>query len=246
MSNTQFNFFDFLLKKIYSYNKEKCQAFHTTHEKAFPTKSLYIWEEENVLNSDAFVFYGPQFAVYFDVTGLEKGLTSYTKVETFKKNWEANMLLYNKSLNLKTFKLVNPIDFRIYKENDIEYVLYTLQHPDNELGEYIFTNQTNIDWYYNLFISEVETLLKNIKSVIHDNQNLSLGYPSLRLPDLLKNNQGCYWRYLFLWELSPEGVYSKIIGDVEKCLETFPRQGQAAKFDVLKEAESRWKSVLNI
>lgn len=250
MNDSDIDFFDFLLKKIQTFNSNKVSVFHSTYEKAFPTKSLYIWEETNILNCDGFLYYGPQFAIYFNANGLEVGLTCYSSVNSYKNSWVANQRLYKESQTYGAFNIVNPVGFdnnyEIYNLNGIDYILYKMQHPNYELGEYVMTTPDNIDNYYEVLVSHTEIILKHIKTVIDNNKELSLGYPSLRFPDILKNSQGYYWRYLHLWELSPDGVYKKLIGDVEKCLETFPRQGQVSKFDILAEAEHRWKNVLNI
>lgn len=250
MNNSDVDFFNFLLKKIQTFHRDTTDVFHSTYEKAFPTKSLYIWEETDILNCDGFVYYGPQFAIYFNANGLEIGLTCYSTVDSYKKSWIANQHLYKESLTCNTFDMVNPIGFdsnyQIYNVDGIDHILYKMQHPNHELGEYVMTTSDNIDNYYQILVSNTETILKHIRTVIDNNKELLLGYPSLRFPDILKNSQGYYWRYLHLWELSPEGVYKKLIGDVEKCLETFPRQGQISKFDILTEAEHRWKNALNI
>jgi hypothetical protein len=253
MTNKSFDFFNFLINKINSFDENTARRFHSTHEKAFPTKSLYVWEQVDIINCDGFVYYGPQFAAYFDANGVEVCLTSFTSHSNFVKAWSANKLLYQECLLHNNVSMVNPVgitgdnnNYTTYHVNGIDYILYMIQHPNHELGEYIMTTPDNIDDYYKLCISSVENILMHINTVIKNSPALCLGYPSLRLPDLLKNSKQYYWRHFHLWDLTADGVYKKLIGDIEKCIETFPRQGQVSSFDVLKEAEYRWKKVLNI
>lgn len=244
--------YTYLAGKITGWTQAQADAVHGSAEKAFPGKAKYIWSEANNADYEGFVYYGPEMATYFNANGDEVTLSDAWSEVEFEKTWNANTDLWN-NLQGTDVKMVQPLGFpvlfgsspwKIYNLNNKPFIHYKLKHPDNDLGGQIMTNSGNVSDWARTLIGEVTKLIPYMLRTVYSEPNR--GFPRLALKDLVKNDTGPYWRFMYVWDLSKEGFYTKMMGDIEKIVQNYPRQGQTLDFDPIAEAEAQWRNLLNI
>jgi hypothetical protein len=238
-----------LRDKILSWTSTTAISLHGDEEKAYPKKAEYIWEEANTNTVGGFVHYGPKFAAYYSANGNEYVLTSEFDTAQFDIDWKANKFLYAKStIPNSNFKMVNPIGvslgkYNTIKINDSVFVYYRLQHPDTILGSnHMFSEspETRIK----MFVDNITTLLENIKE-IKDSQNIQ-GYPSIKTPWLMTNGVSLYWRFLYQWKIPAEGCLARLIGELQKYIQTEQKNGIIVADNLEQYARDSWKKALDI
>lgn len=254
MSNVVFGTIDHLNGNMKSWSAAKAAEFHGPAEKAYPEKAAYIWEEANLPDVEGFIHYGPKMSAYYNANGSEFVLTSVfntTALDDFSKLWRANRLLYAMSTNQPDFKIVNPIGFRNgftsghYQNvtlDDVEYVYYRLQHPNNELGSLMLFS---LDNHISTFVSETTKLLKNCRTVLETNPDIP-GYPSIKVHSLVVNSGGPYWRFLQRWTISANGCLARLVGELQKDVQGLKQNGISVSDDVVELARIEWQKALNI
>lgn len=250
-----YNSIDYLKGKIQSWTKEKANTFHTTAEKAYPEKMDYIWEAANNETTEGFVHYGPGLATFYSADGQETVLTSLIESEVgenFDTIWKANVSLYNISNKLNNLRIVNPVGVRIGVGTGVQrltidgtqYVYYKVLHPNSELGQPVFFTH-NFDDYIQSFVDDTAVLLSNIKIVVDSNPEIK--YPSIKTHNQLSDSVGTYWRFFFRWNISAEGCFARVVGELQKDLQGLQRNGwSGSATDVETQAREKWQKALSI
>ena len=256
--NNNYGSFTYLKNKIEGFNEVESREFHGSAEKAFDYKANYIWEEANTEEFGGFVLFGPNLAAYLNSNGEEFILSSLVSLEDFDVSWKANSYLYELSLADTSFRIVRPVGvkngffnftYRTVIINHREFNYYKLSHPDNDLGSLIMFTDISSDDYAQLFVTETSKLLKNLSIVVESlSTEYKIGYPSLKVNDLVTNVNGPYWRYLHKWDLDAEGCFSKLYGEIEKSLQGAVRDctNPTNIEELLDRASIEWKSILNL
>lgn len=253
---------DYLKSKMQSWTPQLPENIHGCSEKAFTKKAEYVWEEANTEEFEGFLYYGQEMAAYLNANGEEYILSSWIHPNDFDNSWRANLALYNISQTVDlNFKIVRPYGIpsgfagRNYKKtliDNINYNYYLLTHPNNELGGLMMFSDVTLEQYSTTFIDESEKLLRHLTTVVDTlpailPQEVTFGYPSVKLNDLILGSSGFYWRYLHQWEFDKEGVLAKFLGEGEKAIDGILKQGfYLDKNSLLEEANTKWSSALNI
>lgn len=250
--STEFHTAAYLTSLMQGWRPEVAEAFHGNAPKAFLGKAKYIWEQANTDRFGGFVFYGPDLAAYLNANGEEYILSSLISKDDFALAWEKNTALYNASLQDPQFKIVQPLGFpagfgtRTFKTTTINgksHNYYSLVHPGNDLGALImFDSDIEPDDYASIGIQQFNLLAKHLYAILGD-QPL---YPNIKLNDLVINDHGVYWRFLYEWNLPKDGFLAKMIGEAEKSLQSADMQGIQPTEDILSIARDLWKKTLNI
>lgn len=244
--------YTYLAGKITGWTQAQADAVHGSAEKAFPGKAKYIWEEANNDDYEGFIYYGPEMATYFNSNGDEITLSNSWTSNEFEQTWNANVDLWN-SVQGTDVRIVQPLGFPVlfgsspwksYNLNGEKYILYKLKHPDNDLGGLIMTDPASINDAAHMLINEVSKLIPYLMQTVYADS--TRGFPRLALKDLVTNDIGPYWRFMYVWDLTREGFYTKILGDIEKIVQNYPRQGQDFDFDIITDAGAQWRNLLNI
>lgn len=247
-----FRSLNYLTSKIQSYSIQNAENFHGTAPKAFPEKAKYIWETANTDQYGGFVYYGPRLAAYLNANGEEYVLSSYIDANEFSQIWNNNTQLYNRSLSDSSFRIVQPLGFsngfmpRTYStvtiDNEI-FNYYNLQHPDNDLGNLIwFDKDIAPDVYVETFIEQVNILAGHLYAILGNSPQ----YPNIKFNDLVINDGGVYWRFLYKWDLPKDGFLAKIEGELEKAVETAVATNIEPSMYLFEEGRTLWRSTLNI
>jgi hypothetical protein len=241
--------------KITSWTQAEADIFHGPAEKAYPKKANYIWTTENTDSLEGFVHYGPGLAVYYTADGHETVLTSLIEAEegeNFDTIWKANVSLYNICNQRMNVRMVNPIGVRLGLTTGVrrvtldntQYVHYKVLHPNNELGQLVFFPQS-FDDYIQGFIDDTTELLSNIKSVV--DSSTGIGYPSIKMNNRLIDSNGTYWRLFFRWNISAQGCFARITGELQKALQFLERNGWTGSAEAIEsQAREKWQTALNI
>lgn len=247
-----FRSLSYLTSKIQSYSAQTAAAFHGPAPKAFPVKAQYIWEAANTDQYEGFVYYGPRLAAYYNANGEEYILSNYINTAEFAQAWNYNTQLYNRSLSDNRFRIVQPLGFangfgpRNFSSVTIgseKYNYYNLVHPDNDLGNLIyFDKDITPDVYAETFIEQFDILSAHLYAILGNSDN----YPNVKFNDLVINDGGVYWRFLYKWDLPREGYLAKIEGELEKSIETAVEIGAEPSMYLFDEGRNKWKSTLNI
>lgn len=242
----------FLTSKIQTYSAERALAFHGTAPKAFPMKAEYIWEQANTERFGGFVYYGPSLAAYLNANGEEYVLSSIIDPIEFDHIWSLNCQLYNRSLTDSKFRMVQPLGFangfgpRSFKTVEIDskkFNYYSLLHPGNDLGNLIWFDKDILpDVYVETFIEQIDILLGHLYAMLGD----SPIYPNIKFNDLVINDGGVYWRFLYKWDLPKDGFLAKLDGELEKTVQTAVQNQVEANADLFDIGRERWKKTLNI
>jgi hypothetical protein len=255
MAETILGSIEHLHEKIKSWTQEEANVFHGPAEKAYPKKANYIWTTENTSSLEGFVHYGPGLAVYYTANGQETVLTSLIELEEgqdFDKVWKANVSLHTICQQLNNVRMVNPTGVslglrtgvRRIRLDDTNYIHYKVLHPNNELGNLVIFSQT-LDNHIQGFIDDTAELLSNIKIVVDSNPEL--GYPSIKTHNRLSDSKGTYWRLFFRWNISAQGCFARIIGELQKDLQFLERNGWTGSAESIEsQAREKWQIALNI
>jgi hypothetical protein len=249
---TEFHTVSYLTSLLEQWTPEAAEAFHGSAPKAFKEKAKYIWEQANTDRFGGFVFYGPDLAAYLNANGEEYILSSYIPKEEFDRDWQYNIELYNIGLQDPEFTIVQPLGLpagfgkREPKSviiNGKNFNYYNMIHPGNDLGALIqFDSDVEPDDMADIVINQFDLLCKNLYGVLGDQPF----YPKVKLNDLVINDFGLYWRFLYQWDSTKEAFYAKIVGEVEKALQSAEKQNLYLTQDVLSIARETWKKTLNI
>lgn len=243
---------DYLKSKILSYSPEHAEVFHGSALKAFPNKAQYIWESANNDRFGGFVYYGPKLAAYLNANGEEYILSSHINTIDFTRIWNLNCQLYNKSIHDSKFRMVQPLGFangfapRTFKTINIngeKFNYYLLFHPNNDLGNLIYFDKDILpEVLIETFIENTDILLGHLYSILGESPQ----YPNLKFNDLLINDDGVYWRFLYSWDLPKEGFIAKLDGELEKALQTAVHNNFELDMSLLDIGNAKWKKTLNI
>ena len=241
--------------KIKSWTQEQADTFHGPAEKAYPEKAKYIWVPQNTSTMQGFVHYGPGLATYYTADGQETVLTSLIEAEigqNFDTVWKANVSLYNVCNQLKNVRMVNPTGVRIGLSTGVQrvtlditkYVYYKVLHPNAELGQPALFAY-NLDDYIQGFVDDTATLLSNLRMVI--DSNTGLGYPSIKTHNRLADSAGTYWRLFYRWNISAQGCFARMIGELQKDLQGMERNGWTGSASAIEsQAREKWQKALGI
>jgi hypothetical protein len=242
--------------KINNWTQEAADALHGTSKKGNPSKGNYLWENDNLNDVEGIVHYGPGLAAYYTAEGYETVLTSLLDNEPsqpFAEIWRANAVLYSISKAVKTFRTVNPIGIRIGLKmggfltptlGETDYVYYRVQHPNNELGWPAFFSQ-DIDTYVSNVINDTTILLTNLRAVVESIPDV--GYPAIKPSNRMMDSVGTYWRFFYRWNLSAEGCFARVIGELQKELQALKENGWTGNSASIEtQAREKWQSALNI
>jgi hypothetical protein len=249
---TEFHTAPYLASLMQTWSPEIAEAFHGNAPKAFLVKANYIWQQANTDRFGGFVFYGPELAAYLNANGEEYILSSYISKEDFEIAWEMNTELYNISLQDPEFKIVQPLGFpsgfgrRNFKTtmmNGKNYNYYNLIHPGNDLGALItFDSDIDPNNYAEVAAHQINLLAKHLYAVLGEQPV----YPNVKLNDLVINDHGVYWRFLYEWNLPKDGFFAKLVGEAEKSLQSAEMQGIQTAPNLLSTVSELWKKTLNI
>lgn len=241
--------------KINSWTQSSADSFHGPETKAYPEKARYIWTPQNNGAVQGFVHFGPELATYYTADGQETVLTSLIESEVgqnFDTVWKANVSLYNISNRLNNLRMVNPIGVRVglgtglqrVTLNGTKYVYYKVLHPNSELGQPVFFTR-DFDDYIQSFIDDTAVLLSNIRLVVDSNPGIK--YPSIKTHNRLSDSVGTYWRLFFRWNISADGCFARIIGELQKDLQGLERNGwSGSAADIETQAREKWQTALSI
>lgn len=247
-----FRSLNYLKSKIQSYSAQNAENFHGSAPKAFPAKAQYIWETANTDQFGGFVYYGPRLAAYLNANGEEYILSSHIPSNTFSMEWNLNIQLYNRSLTDPSFRIVQPVGFSngfgpknfrtVSIDNEI-FNYYNLIHPDNDLGNLIwFDKDIAPDVYSETFIEQVDILARHLYAILGESDQ----YPNIKINDLVINDGGVYWRFLYKWDLPKDGFLAKIEGELEKALESAVHNNAEPSMYLFDVGREQWKKTLNI
>lgn len=241
--------------KIKSWTQESADIFHGPDKKAYPEKAKYIWSPQNTSTLEGFVHYGPGLSAYYTADGQETVLTSLVEEEidqNFDKVWKANVSLYNICNQLKNSRMVNPIGVRVGLGTGVqrvtldvtEYVHYKVLHPNAELGQPALFSY-DIDTYIQSFVDDTTALLTNLRMVVES--NTELGYPSIKTHNRLADSVGTYWRLFYRWNISAQGCFARIFGELQKDLQGMERNSWTGSTAAIEtQAREKWQKALGI
>jgi hypothetical protein len=120
---------------------------------------------------------------------------------------------------------------------------YNLIHPGNDLGNLVwFDKDLGPDIFIETLIEQTNTLIGHLYSILGD----SAQYPRLKINDLVINDHGLYWRFLYGWDLDKEGFLAKLDGELEKSVQTAVHNGFELSDELLEVGRNKWKKTLNI
>lgn len=243
---------NYLTSKMQSWTQEIADEFHGPAPKAFLEKAKYIWEPANTDRFEGFVYYGPRLAAYLNANGEEYIMSAYIDADKFSYMWNLNSQLYNRSLSDSRFRIVQPLGFpngfrpATYRTVTIDYETfnyYNLRHPDNDLGGLVyFDSDTNLDTVVENYIEQIDILASHLYDIL----GTSSPYPNVKTGDLVMNDTGLYWRFLYGCELNREGFYAKIVGELEKFVQHAVQNEYELTMALFYEGKDRWKNTLNI
>ncbi len=252
---TEFHTISHLRSLMDQWTPEAADAFHGPEDnKAFLEKAKYIWEPANTDRFEGYVFYGPELAAYLNANGEEYILSSYLKQEDLSRDWDMMSQLYEYTLQDPEFNIVQPYgfpsgfgkrNFKTITYNNKNYNYYYLIHPGNDLGAIpLFTLDIEPDDYINLVIEKFNNLSNHLYTLLGDQPF----YPKARVMDLVANDQGLYWRFLYRWDSSREEYMAKLTGELQKLMnsETLCQMCSTSHDDVIPSAREIWKNTLNI
>ena len=247
-----FRSLSYLTSKMQSYSAQTAADFHGPAPKAFPAKAEYIWETANTDQFGGFVYYGPNLASYLNANGEEYILSSYIDPTILSRDWNFNTQLYNRSLNDSKFRICQPLgfpngfgpkNFRTVTIDSKIFNYYNILHPDNDLGTLIwFDSDIAPDVYAETFIEQIDVLAGHLYAILGDSDQ----YPNIKLNDLVINDGGVYWRFLYKWDLPREGFLAKIEGELEKALESAVYNNAEPSMYLFDIGRAQWKKTLNM
>jgi hypothetical protein len=64
--------------------------------------------------------------------------------------------------------------------------------------------------------------------------------------DLVINDGGVYWRFLYQWDLPKDGFLAKIQGELEKAVQHAVEMQVEPSMAIFEQGVEQWKSTLNM
>ena len=221
-----------LKNKILTWSPAVADAFHNHVPRINPKKGGYLW----AIKFNGFYHWGPDAADFYSHNGMIYSLQK----KWYLTDWEMHKKLYEISIQLKEFRISEPMSYQMIDINGEEWVYTEIRYPDNDIGyPGIFNNLlSNPDSTVIGYIDDLAILLKYFKLL---DDEYSCGYPSkVKIGNRISDSQGFFWKDIKYWGNTKESFLRKHIGEVQKLVDHTINNNVVLSFDPVEYAKTQW------